>query len=137
MKNVFVKLCICTMLLLPLVLTASCNSQKDDSPIANPIEITISIDYPDKAELTDVEESFKIEENSTVLDAIQLYCNVNEIALTVETTDGSVNGINGVENNELYTNRTWQFTVNGTVSEEPANTVFLGNGDQLQWVYKK
>lgn len=139
MKKIFIKISVCTILLLSLAMVTSCGeNNNEEQPIINPIEITISIDYPDKAEIEDIEEeTFKIEEDSTVLDAIQLYCNVNDIPLNIETTDGSVDGINDINNYILYTNRTWQYKINDELIDSPANTHILIDGDNLQWVYKK
>ena len=139
MKKIFIKISICTILLLSLAMVTSCGeNENEEQPIINPIEITISIDYPDKAEIEDVEEEpFKIEEDSTVLDAIQLYCNVNDIPLNIETTDGSVDGINDVNNYILYENRAWKYKINDELQESPANTQVLKDGDSLQWFYKK
>ena len=113
-------LALCAVLLVFLFAAGGCgNEQKEETKIVNPIEITISIDYPDKSELEDiVEVPFKIEEGSTVLDAMQLYCNVNEMALTVETTGASVQGISGVENGDFFAQRTWQYQINGQLCSE-------------------
>lgn len=139
MKNIFTKISVCAILLLSLTMVTSCGeNNKEEQPIINPIEITISIDYPDKAEIEDIkEETFKIEEDSTVLDAIQLYCNVNNIPLNVETTDGLVDGISDVNNYILYKNSSWKYKINDELIESPANTQILVDGDSLQWVYKK
>ncbi len=132
-------LALCAVLLVFLFAAGGCgNEQKEETKIVNPIEITISIDYPDKSELEDiVEVPFKIEEGSTVLDAMQLYCNVNEMALTVETTGASVQGISGVENGDFFAQRTWQYQINGQLCSENESEKVLADGDALQWVYQK
>ncbi len=132
-------LALCAVLLVFLFTAGGCgNEQKEETKIVNPIEITISIDYPDKSELEDiVEVPFKIEEGSTVLDAMQLYCNVNEMALTVETTGASVQGISGVENGDFFAQRTWQYQINGQLCSENESEKVLADGDALQWVYQK
>lgn len=139
MKKKFTKLGICTLLLLSLFLVSGCgDDQKDEAPIVNPVEITITIDYPEKAEPKDVvEEPFKVEAGSTVLDAIQIYCNVKEIPLTVETTDGSVVGINSVDNLVFYKKGTWEYKIDDKISKSPANTQVLTDGNNLKWIYKK
>ncbi len=121
------------------VLMPGCQEQKkEEKPVINPVDITISIDYPERSELTDLKEiPFTIEENSSVLEALQLYCNVNEMPVTIETTYGTVVGINDLYNGDIFTSRSWQFKVNGQLSEKPAGEVILENGDSLEWVYKK
>ena len=100
--------------------------------------VTSRIDYPKKSEIPDVENTdFKIEENSSVLEAIQLYCNVNDMPINVETTDGTIVGINGLNNGDFHPNRIWQYKVNGELSASPAGEYILQEGDVLEWVYKK
>ena len=68
---------------------------------------------------------------------MQLYCNVNEMALTVETTGASVQGISGVENGDFFAQRTWQYQINGQLCSENESEKVLADGDALQWVYQK
>lgn len=140
MKNkTAARMTVCALTLTLLFTAVACQAEpEEETPIANPIEITISIDYPDQSGQKDIEDvQFKIEENSTVLDAIQLYCNVNEISLTVDTTDASVQGINGVENGDYAAKKTWQYKINGRLCSDGENEKKLEDGDQLQWVYRK
>ncbi len=139
-KNTFTRLILCvTALLLALSVAACGEKQKDDeAPTVNSIDITISIDYPESAEMDDVtQDSFAIEEDSSVLEAIQLYCNVNEMPVTIETTGGTVVGINDLLNGDIFAARTWQFKVNGELCTDPAGDVTLKDGDNLEWVYIK
>ena len=121
------------------VFGSGCSKQTEETaPVINPIEITVSIDFPEKADIEDISaEPFKIEEDSTVLEAIQLYCNVAEMPITVETTDGSVQGIGGVENGDYSASRTWQYKLNGELCTIAESQQKLKDGDVLEWVYKK
>ena len=116
-KKVLTNLIICMLVCSSIFVVTGCGKDKEETPIVHPIKITISIDYPAKSGLDDVEEvDFKIEEDSTVLDAIQLYCNVNELPVTVETTDASIQGINGVDNGDYSAKRHWQYKINGELN---------------------
>ena len=137
-KKVLTNLIICMLVCSSIFVVTGCGKDKEETPIVHPIKITISIDYPAKSGLDDVEEvDFKIEEDSTVLDAIQLYCNVNELPVTVETTDASIQGINGVDNGDYSAKRHWQYKINGELSETPENEKILKDGDTLAWVFNK
>ena len=129
---------LCALTVSCLLLASGCGGDAEEAaPVINPIEITVSIDFPKKAELEDVsDEPFKIEENSTVLEAIQLYCNVADMPITVETTDGSVQGIGGVENGDYYSSRIWQYKLNGELCTVAEAQQKLQDGDVLEWVYK-
>lgn len=121
-----------------LLLTGCAGDNPEEGPVINPVDITISIDYPARSEMEDVEAvPFTIEENSSVLEAIQLYCNVNEMPVTVETTYGTVVGINDLLNGDIFARRTWQFKINGQLRDDPAGEVILKDGDSLEWVYEK
>lgn len=122
-----------------IVFGSGCGKQTEEAtPVINPIEITVSIDFPKKANIEDITaEPFKIEENSTVLEAIQLYCNVADMPITVETTDGSVQGIGGVENGDYFAGRTWQYKLNGELCTAAEAQQKLEDGDVLEWVYRK
>ena len=109
----------------------------EPAPIVNPINVTISIDYPKKADLEDVKDAdFKVEEGASVLDAIQLYCNVNELPINVETTSSSIIGINDVNNGD-YNSKTWQYKINGELCDTDVSEKILKDGDSIQWVYMK
>ncbi|MGN0658027.1 MAG: DUF4430 domain-containing protein [Emergencia sp.] len=137
-KKLFTSLIICLLLCSSVLIMAGCGDKAEETVIVNPIEITLSITYPEKAEMEDIsEELFKIEEDSTVLDAIQLYCNVNDMNITVETTGGDVQGIAGVENGDYGSSRIWKYKLNGELCDEPENQQVLKDGDTLEWVYRK
>ena len=138
-KRIPAGLIICALSVILLFTAVACQEEpEEETDIVNPIEITISVDYPERAGIDDVENAeFKIEENSTVMDAIQLYCNVNDMELTVETTGASVEGINGVENGDYFAKRTWQYKINGQLCSEKESEKKLEDGDALEWAYQK
>lgn len=123
-----------------VTLLAGCGEtgEKGKEPPVETIEIMISVDYPESAEMEDVKSvPFKIEEGSSVLETIELYCNVNDMPIAVEITGGTVIGINDLLNGDIFANRTWKYKVNGSLKEESARKVVLEEGDSLEWVYIK
>lgn len=122
------------------LLTAGCGdkTQRGKEPAVKTVEIMLSIDYPRSAEMEDVKAvPFKIEEGSSALETIELYCNVNEMPVAVEITSGTVIGINDLLNGDVFANRTWKYMVNGELMEKSARKVILEDGDSLEWIYTK
>lgn len=130
---------LCVLAVGCMVFAGGCGRPAEETaPVVNPIEISVSIDFPKKADLDDISgEQFKLEEGATVLDALQLYCNVADMPVTVETTDGSVQGIGGVENGDFHAERTWQYKLNGELCTAAESQQKLEDGDVLEWVYRK
>jgi len=129
---------IAAMVLASVLALCSCgsNEDKDDAVIVHPISITMSIDYPDKSKIPDlVNESFKVEEDSTAFDAIQIYGAVNSVPILVETTGSTVEGINCVKNGDMG-KRVWQFKINGKLYTGSPDDIKLKANDSLEWFYK-
>lgn len=162
-KNTIKKVLALSAILALAAAAAGCSGKKAQEPIEDPIEVTISIDFPDGAEAEDItEEAFLVEDGTTVLDALQIYCNVNDIPVNVETTAAAVYGINGVNNSdgaaenpdeeaddeeiaaETETDKgaetaltgSWHYSVNGEESSAPENEVILSDGDSIIWIYQ-
>jgi hypothetical protein len=140
MKNrkILASLLVCALLTGILFALSACGkpNQNGSQQIENPIEITISIKYPDKAKKPDIEAvGFKVEKKSTVMLALQLYCSVHEIPLMIDTTSNTVQGINNIENGVLIKNRMWKYRLNGRLNDAAAAEKKLHDGDELQWVY--
>lgn len=115
-----------------------CGNTEDVTPAVKSMDITLSINYPAKAEIPDIyQETFKVEEHATVLDALEIYCNVNDIPLTVELTSGSVHGIDDIYNGDFYRSRHWRYKINGKLCADPENEKILKNGDSVEWVFVK
>ena len=145
---------------------AACSDKTEDEPAENTIEVSISIDFPEGSGVEDItDQTFLVEEGTTVLDALQIYCNVNEIPVNVETTAAAVYGINGVNNSEAgdagsedgeapaeqangeesgetavegsaAITGSWHYSVNGEEGTAAENEVKLADGDSIIWIYQ-
>lgn len=136
-KRLTTGLLLCLFAAAMVCFAAGCGQEEKPDPVVHPITITISVDYPKSAEPEDItEEEFTIEEGSTVLEALQLYCYVNDMPLIVETTGGTVLGINGVENHGEK-GRGWRYELNGSLCAVSENEQRLADGDQIKWMYQK
>lgn len=146
---------------------AACSDKTAEEPIQDPIEVSISIDFPEGAGVEDIsEQTFLVEDGTTVLDALQIYCNVNDIPVNVETTAASVYGINGVNNSDASSenageaadaedtditadgegegegasnpavNGSWHYSINGEEGTGAESEVKLSDGDSIIWIYQ-
>ena len=117
------------------------NSETDSGTSVNKkqsINILLSIEYPQKSRLPIMENiKFPLEENSTVLQAIELYCSVAEIPCILDTTSNQIVGINTVHNGDFNKHKVWKFSVGGKEPQMNAADVRLKDGDELRWVYVK
>lgn len=128
--------------LLSSLLLAGCgakgNPVSDGSKRGNSIDVSISIEYPEKSRLASLENiKFPVEENSTALQVIELFCSVSDIPCYLETTSNTIVGINTVKNGDFSKHRAWMFSVNGGPMRADASEVRLKNGDTLLWSYEK
>lgn len=138
MKNKsIIKLILCVLALSSLFIVAGCSSNEEEPPAVNPIEISISIDFPKAADIDDIEETtIKIEEGSSVLDALQIYCSISDVPLTVETNSNSVHGISNLDNGTMK-DRTWRYKLNGELRDVAESKKELKDGDHVEWVFIK
>lgn len=128
---------LCLLTLLVVFSFCGCSSQEQqETPTVDTIEITISIDYPGKgADLRN--QSFRVEEDSSVLQVMELYGTVNDISVLVDTTNVTLEGINGVINHVTYKTCNWQYYVNDKLKTKAIDKYTLENGDHLKLVYEK
>lgn len=137
-KRIISFLLIAVLVLISALITGCSGSKEESAPKgSDSIDIMISIDYPAKAEIPDMENiKFKVEKNSSVLDAIQLYCSVSEISCLVDTSFNSLEGIGGVQNGDYDKYATWHCMVNDAlIAGDPSNHK-LANGDSLSLIYE-
>lgn len=136
-KSIFSKLIVCSLILVMSFTFFSCNEKdKTEGKIVHPINVTMSIDFPDKSKIQDIVDAhFAVEEGASVLDMIQLYCTVNNIPLTVETTSTYVHGIGGVMEGD-FGKREWQFKINDIFCDTDESEQIVENNDRITWVFK-
>ncbi|MDY2991445.1 DUF4430 domain-containing protein [Hornefia butyriciproducens] len=141
MKKKFSIIFICALALGLAVCVTGCRDKSSSSAeesVVNPINLLISIDYPGKANKPDLENfKFKAEEDSSVLEATELYCNISEIQLLVDTTNNEVQGINGINNGELKKKYVWKYKINGKEVSDNPQDYDLKDGDNIIWYYTK
>lgn len=118
-----------------------CGSKKgnrDNKNVVNPINISVSINYPATVKKTDLENfKFKAEEGSSVLEATELYGSITQIPILVDTTNNQIEGINSVINNYTIKGFCWKYSVNGSFVETNPQDLKLKDGDIVKWIYKK
>ncbi len=121
-----------------LVFTGCGNSDDAENPEIKSIDITLSIEYPEKSKIIDITEvPFRIEEETSVLQMIELYGNVNTISVLVDTTHGTLEGISGIINGVYQNNHTWKFKINGKNTSTAVSDCILKDGDSIQFLYIK
>ncbi len=135
-NNIFLKIAFCVTLLSAILLFAGCSSQEEETPAAVPVNITITIDYPKISKVPDLKETpFRVEEDTTVLEVIELYGTVNEIPVLVETTYSTLQGINNVQNDMYQKGYGWKYKINGSYQKKPLNSLIVKEGDHVEFVY--
>lgn len=143
MRNNRYRKLIALMLLATLVLTlTSCGTKKNKSEenIVNPINVYIDIQYPEDSGLDPVKhQKFKVEEGTNVVNALQIYCNTNNIPVNVETTTSTIHGINNIDNVDDAENNKkskWMFKINGKKVKTNENETTLKKNDVVSWIYQ-
>ncbi len=98
-KNVIKTILALSAVVALAAVSSACTEGTEQDSIEDPIQVSITIDYPDGSDAEDiVDQKFLVEEGTTVLDALQIYCNVHDIPVNVETTAASIYGINRIYN---------------------------------------
>ncbi|NLD10853.1 MAG: DUF4430 domain-containing protein [Clostridiales bacterium] len=136
MKKKIISLALICLLTVSLAMVVSGCGKKKEAKVENPIQITININYPSAAKLNKLENiNFRVEKKSTVMEAMQLFCNVNEISLQVDTTSNVIEGISDVKNGDYNNKYIWKYKINGKACNTNASEKVLKSSDSLTWYY--
>ncbi len=142
MKKTLLAILLLACLTLGLLVTTGCTAPRsstgtDTADHGKSINVMITIEYPRKAKLAGMENiKFPVEENTTALQAIELFCSVSDIPCLLETTSNTIVGINTVRNGDFNKNKVWKFSINDGSIRTDASEVHLKNGDILKWTYE-
>ena len=139
-KKLTMKGLICLVVLSSALFCTACGSDSDseDSPNVKSININISIDYPEKAKKPDLKTlPFRVEEETSVMQAVELYGNVNNTSILIDTTYSTLEGVDGVINDVTLKTGTWYCRINGETLDKPVSDVILKDGDHLELIYTK
>ena len=136
-KKHYTKSFFCLLILCLSICLWGCSEDAgEETPVVDPIQITITIDYPAKAKIPDIrDEAFRVEEDSSVLEIIELYGSVNEVSVLVDTTNSTLEGIHGVINHVFGKNYEWKYKVNGEFTKKSIDDYIAEDGDLLEFVY--
>ena len=137
-KKLSLYACLCILLLSVLCMFTSCSEQptEDKAMDIQSINITLSIDYPKKSTRSDINEvPFRLEEDTTVLQLIELYGNVNNLPILVDTTHSTLEAINGVQSGIFWKDGQWKFTVNGKYATKSESEKLVEDGDFVKFIY--
>lgn len=138
MKRSAISLMLIFVLIIGTAAVISGCGKKKEAKIANPISVTVNISYPSKAKLDNVKKvQFKVEKKSTVMQAMQIFCNVNNIPLNVDTTNNTIEGINDVNNGDYNKKYVWKYKINGDLCRTNVADKVLRAGDTITWFYTK
>ena len=138
MKKILSVLCI--LILLFTMAACSTESEAEETPIVNPVNLSFSLlDGEDDLELEDFEaiedDPFIAEEGSSVLEATQLYCMSHDISISVDTSKGYVTEIAGLTEGDYSEQTGWVFTVNGEMGMLTAEEQIVEEGDKIAWEF--
>lgn len=137
MKNKILKRSIAVVLSLLLVfaVTACGGNPSDDGSDVNTINVTLSITYPKDAKKDNVKEfAMNVEENATVLQILESYCNQENIPVDVESSGTTyVTSINGIK---AKGSSGWVYEVNDDASITKAVDEYkVKDGDKVVWKF--
>lgn len=100
--------------------------------------ITLNIDYPTRAAISDISTPFTVEEGTTALGALEFYSKLKDIPVVTEGKDAAqyVQSIDGAEEKTYGTNGAWIYQVNGSApAQQGAASITLNSGDVVSWIY--
>lgn len=138
-KTILKNLLLCLLFVFITFSFSSCGNEAEDTePSVKSIDITLSIDYPKKSGIDDVKKIlFKIEEDTSVLQTIELYGNVYDIPVLVDTTNSTLEGINGIINHVTLKDGHWEYQINGKKISKSENKKIVESGDFVEFIYVK
>lgn len=138
-KRIRYGLLLCILLVSMLFVFSGCgNNAEEDAPEVKSIDITLSIEFPQKSKIIDIKGvPFRVEEETSVLQMIELYGNVNNISVLVDTTHGTLEGISGIINEVYQDNHTWKFKINGKNTSTAVSDCVLEDEDSIEFIYIK
>ena len=130
---------LCLLVVAMTLIFTGCGSSDDtETPEIKSIDITLSIEFPQKSKIIDIKGvPFRVEEETTVLQMIELYGNVNNISVLVDTTHGTLEGISGIINGVYQNNHLWKFKINGKNTSTAVSDCVLEDGDSIEFIYLK
>lgn len=102
--------------------------------------ITLSIQYPQEADMANVSTPFTVEEGANALDALILYGKTKEISVSFsgdKSSSGYVQSIHGVTEGDYGNTSGWIYEINGETPQQSASSVILKEGDALSWIFVK
>lgn len=121
----------------------ACGSTQDEEtkPIVNPTTVYISFsDYPDdELEVTGLKPIEKaeciVEENSTVLEATQIYCINNGLDYQLNSDKSYFDSLLGFTAGDFTETTGWIYEVNGEEATVGAGEYVLQEGDAISWQF--
>lgn len=121
----------------------ACGSPQDEEtkPIVNPTTVYISFsDYPDDelevTRLKAIEKAeFIVEENSTVLEATQIYCINNNLDYQLNSDKSYFDSLLGFTAGDFTDTTGWIYKVNEEDATVGAGEYVLQEGDVISWQF--
>lgn len=110
----------------------------DTTDNSEQITVYLSIDYPDEAKISDVDDyPLTVSKDATVIDALETYRDAENTIVSIETGSGYsyVTNIGGLSEGDLGKEWGWVFEVNDQIVMESADVCKLEAKDEIQWEY--
>lgn len=100
--------------------------------------VLLTIDYPEESGIQDIVDLkvYTVNDTMTPMNVLMSYGETNCIPVVIsEGSQGYVQGVGGVFENDYNTPSGWVYTVNDEMSMEAASDCQLKNEDKLVWSY--
>ena len=112
----------------------SANDQPAEEEVVGDVKVTLSIDFPDSSDQSDVENApLGLPAEQSVLDALYAYSNNNNIDVQVQ--EGETIYVESIGGVAAEGNSGWVYEVNDEEIMESAATLMVKDGDKIQWKY--